>query len=180
MKVKTPDGKTVRIPPGEVALGRAPEEFWEAARKSQESKKGLRNARNVSGEDLDRANDPANIAAEMMFARHSGYPHKDVKTGPDVGSSSVKTIFDTKRRLQSPEYHLHNGTRSLVLMRYDHETGEFFYRGWISTEDFLDNASETDGGNPGRPPILRVENRYLEAGIPPYGNGSVEAGLPPA
>lgn len=167
MKIRTPNG-TTHVPPGEVDLGRAPKEYWDAAKRSQQAKSGNRNARGVSGQDLDRANDPANVVAEMMFARYSGQPHMDVKRGPDVGSSSVKTVFDSKRRLQSPEYHLHNGVDSLVLIRYDHDTERFWYRGWISLDDFLDNAMPSDGGNPGRPVILRLENRYLNSGLPPF------------
>lgn len=166
MKTTTPNGVRYVVP-GEVRLYRAPLKFWAAARYSQNSKSGLRDARGVSGATLTRANDPANVVAEMMFAEYSGQPHRDVKRGPDVGSSSVKTVFDGRRRLQSPEYHLHNGVESLVLMRYDHGTEEFFYRGWISVEDFLANAIESDGGNPGRPGILRLENRYLNSGLPP-------------
>lgn len=170
MKVQTPMGVR-QVVPGEVNLGRAPKEFWTRAVASQAAKSGLRDARGLQGETLTRANNPANIVAEMMFARYSGQPHTDTKRGADVGSSSVKTVFDGRRRLQSPEYHLHNGVESLVLIRYDEDTEEFFYRGWISLDGFLENAIESDGGNPGRPPILRLENRYLQSGLPPY-NGS--------
>lgn len=166
MKIRTPNG-TIHVQPKEVDLGRAPLKFWAEARATMSSKNHFKDSRGLSGQQLARANDPANVVAEMMFAEYSGQPHMDVKTGPDVGNSSVKTIFDDKRRLQSPEYHLHNGVKSLVLMRYDHSTEKFYYRGWISVEAFEEHATETDGGNPGRPPILRLENRYLEPGLPP-------------
>ncbi len=167
MKTMTPQGVR-HVAPEEVRLGKAPLKFWAAARASQQGKAHLRNGRGLTGQDLTRANDPANVVAEMMFAEYSGQPHRDVKRGPDVGSSSVKTVFDGRRRLQSPEYHLHNGVDSLVLIRYDHENQEFFYRGWISVDGFLENAVESDGGNPDRPGILRLENRYLNPGLPPF------------
>jgi hypothetical protein len=167
MKIRTPEGVRHVAPP-EVSMGKAPMSYWTNAVRQQQNKSKLKDARGLSGQDLTRANDPANVVAEMMFASYSGQPHRDVKRGPDVGRSSVKTVFDVHRRLQSPEYHLHNGVESLVLIRYDHDTGEFFYRGWVSVDEFLDNAIESDGGNPNRPPILRLENRYLNSGLPSY------------